>query len=100
MKKSEALKIYKETREKLNAYSLILATVYYDRLTIAPKKGAKKRNEALAFMDGEYFTFVTDPKYVEAVVTLSKLDLKDPLKREIYLEKKSLEDVLKFTKEE
>ena len=100
MKKSEALKIYKETREKLNAYSLILATVYYDRLTIAPKKGAKKRNEALAFMDGEYFTFVTDPKYVEAVVTLSRLDLKDPLKREIYLEKKSLEDILKFTKEE
>ena len=41
MNKTEALKIYKTQFEKINAYSIILSTVHYDKETIAPKKGNK-----------------------------------------------------------
>ncbi len=100
MTKNEALKIYRETGKKINAYDLVLSTASYDRLTIAPKKGASYRNEMMAVLEGEAFSVMTDPKYIEAVLKLASCDLKDPLKREIALVKKSLEDIIKFTKEE
>ncbi|MBQ1477903.1 MAG: hypothetical protein IIZ33_07135, partial [Erysipelotrichaceae bacterium] len=100
MTKKEALKVYQETRKKINAYYLLMATASFDRLTIAPKKGSKVRNEALAFIDGELFTLMSDPAYVDAVVFLSKQELKDPLKRDVYLTMRSLDSLLKFSKEE
>ena len=53
MKNNKSLKLYKETNKKLNAYYTMMATVYFDKDTVAPKKGNKKRNEALALMSGE-----------------------------------------------
>lgn len=100
MNKKEALNYYKKHQERVNAYNYVLCTAYYDKETIAPIKGSKDRNKAMAYMDGEMFEIQTDPKYIEAVELLSKLDLGKELNREIYLSKKSLEDIVKFTKEE
>ena len=62
-------------RERIDAYSLLLATAYYDKNTVAPKKGNKERNRMLSFMSGEAFEIETDPKYIEAVEFLKNCDL-------------------------
>lgn len=100
MKKSEALKFYKTQREKINAYELLLSTAYYDKDTIAPKKGTNYRNKCLSFMYGEAFDIETDSKYIESVEELKKYDLGQVLNRDVYLTSKSLENVTKFTKKE
>ncbi len=100
MNKKEALALYQDTRNRANAYELVLSTTYFDWLTVAPSSGNVYRNQMMSLMEGEVYSLLTDPKYVEAVLYLDTLDLKDPLKREIYFAKKALEDVLKFTKEE
>ena len=100
MEKKEALKIYKDNQEKLNAYMLLMSTAYFDKDTIAPKKANQERNKAFAYMEGEMFSFMTDPKYLEAVKTLSKMDLGEAMNRDVKLAKKSLEDIVVFTKEE
>lgn len=100
MNRKEALKIYKDTYRKLNAYELVLSTTYYDKLTVAPKKGSKYCNEALAYMQGEVFSITTAPEFVEAVKILSKEDLGEVMNRDVKLTMKSLEDIIKFSKEE
>ena len=100
MNKKEALKIYNEQMEKIRAFHLVLATTSFDRLTIAPSKGSDYRNKMISIIDGEVFQLQNDPKFVEAVMCLSNYDLGEVANRDIYLAKKALEDVIKFTKEE
>ena len=100
MNKKEALKIYTEQMEKISAYSLVLATTYFDRTTIAPSKGSAYRNKMISIIGGESFQLQTDPKFIEAVMYLSKQDLGELLNRDIAKAKKSLEETIKFTKEE
>ena len=100
MNKKEALKIYSEYQEKINAYGLLLSTAYYDKDTIAPKKGTAYRNRMLSLIYGEAFEIETDPKYIEAVETLKKIDLGFEKNRDISLASKSLENITKFTKQE
>ena len=100
MTKKEALKIYTEQQKKINAYNLVLSTVFYDKDTIAPKKGTDYRNKMISIIYGEAYEIETDPKYIEAVQTLKDIDLGFEKNREIYLVNKSLEDITKFTKQE
>ena len=100
MKNNKSLKLYKETNRKLSAYYTMMATVYFDKDTVAPKKGNKKRNEALALMSGEVYSIQTDKDYLKAVEELKEEDLGFEDNREIYLRNKSLQDVIKFTKQE
>ncbi|MDO4499847.1 MAG: carboxypeptidase M32 [Erysipelotrichaceae bacterium] len=100
MDKKEALKIFKETNTKLDAYRQLINLAAFDKDTIAPKKGKGERNEALTIMCGEVFSIETDKKYVEAVEYLLKKDLPLDTKREVELVYKSLEQTLKFSKEE
>lgn len=100
MTKNEALKIYKETNEKICNYNLLLTTVSYDRETIAPKKGNKRRNDAMSYMYGELYDIETNKDYIEAVKTLKDLDLGFEKNREMELRYKSLLDSIKFSKEE
>ena len=100
MNKKEALKIYNEQQNKINAYTLLLSTAYYDKDTIAPKKGTDYRNRMLSLIYGEAFEIETDPKYLEAVETLKKYDLGFEKNRDLYLTSKSLENITKFTKQE
>ncbi|MBO7697430.1 MAG: carboxypeptidase M32 [Erysipelotrichaceae bacterium] len=100
MKNNKSLKVYKDTNKKLSAYSTLVATAYFDKDTVAPKKGNKARNEALALMSGEIYSIQTDKEYLDAVTDLKNQDLGFENNREIYLRCKSLQEVLKFSKEE
>lgn len=100
MNRQEAMKIYREFNEKIHAYQLVLYTTSFDRLTVAPRGGSEYRNRMLTIIEGELYSLQTDPKYVEAILFLSKEKLGLERDRDIYLAKKSLEDILKFTKEE
>ena len=100
MNKKEALKIYKEYMEKLNAYGLLMSTIYFDKSTIAPSAGSEYRNSKMSFMGGEMYTIQTDPKLIEAITYLSNQDLGQIRNRDIAIAKKGLNNILKFTKEE
>ena len=100
MNKKEALKTFETFKKKINAYSLLISTTYYDKETIAPRSGNKYRNEMLAYMQGEVFQIGTDPKYIECVEYLSKCELPFEKKREIELSKKELDSIIKFSKED
>ena len=100
MNKNEALKIYNEITDKIRAYTLVLSTTSFDRLTVAPKKGSEYRNRMMSIVEGELYSLQTDPKYVEAILTLSKLKISKEADRDIALVRKAIEDILKFTKEE
>ncbi|MBQ6478355.1 MAG: carboxypeptidase M32 [Erysipelotrichaceae bacterium] len=100
MNKKEAIRIYKEFNEKIKAYTLVLNTTDIDRLTVAPRKGSAYRNRMLSIIEGELFELQTDKSYVEAILFLSETDLGEIGNRDIALAKKSLENILKFSKEE
>ena len=100
MKNNKSLKIYDDTNRKLSAYYTLISVTHFDKDTVAPKKGNRKRNEALALMSGEVYSIETDQKYLDAIKDLSKQDLGFDKNRELQLRIKALEDVLKFSKEE
>ncbi|MBQ6126959.1 MAG: carboxypeptidase M32 [Erysipelotrichaceae bacterium] len=100
MNQKEALKTYREFNEKIKAYTLVLSTTDIDRLTVAPRKGSAYRNKMLSIIEGELYELQTDKRYVDAILYLSNLDLGEIANRDIALAKKSLENILKFSKEE
>lgn len=100
MNKKDALKTFNEFRKKIDAYSLVIATTYFDKETVAPRGGNKYRNDKISFMSGEAFSISTDPKYIESIEYLNKCDLPFEKKREIALYKKELDNIIKFTKED
>ena len=100
MNKEEMIKKYKEYQDKVNAYVLLLNTTYFDKETIAPVKGNQYRNKMLNIMSGESYMIETNPEMIRLVDELSKIDLGEDLNRDVYLTKKSLESISKFSKEE
>ena len=98
--KNNSLKTYRDINRKLDAYNTIITTAYFDKDTVAPKKGNRKRNEALALMSGEVYSASTSDEYIKAVEDLKKQDLGFENNREIYLRYKSLQETIKFSKEE
>lgn len=100
MNNKDKIKKYKEYQEKINAYGLVVNTTYFDKETIAPVKGNKYRNSKLNYMSGVLYDIQTDKEYIDLVNDLSKQDLGKELNRDIYFEKKSLDNITKFTKEE
>lgn len=63
---------YQELMTTLNSYKLAVTTMSFDSQTIAPKDGAAVRNQAIAFLAGEYFALLTSEKAIE---TLEKASL-------------------------
>ena len=100
MKNNKSLKIYKDTNKKISAYGTLISATHFDKDMVAPKKGNKARNEALALITGEIYSIETNKDYLDAVVDLKDQDLGFENNREIYLRYKSLQETLKFTKEE
>lgn len=100
MNKKELIKEFKAYEEKVAAYYMMFATLYYDKETIAPRGGSTYRNKKLSYLMGEAFSIQTDPKYINLVNELSKLDLGEILNRDVYLTKKELDTVIKFTKQD
>ena len=100
MNKEEMIKKYKEYQDKVNAYGLLLNTAYFDKETIAPISGNKYRNKMLNIMSGQAYEIETDADMIKLVEELSQMDLGEDLNRDVYLTKKSLESIGKFSKEE
>ncbi len=100
MNKEEMIEKYKEYQDRVNAYGLLLSTTYFDKETIAPLSGNTYRNKMLNIMSGEAYDIETDSKMIELVEQLSQMDLGEDLNRDVYLTKKSLESISKFSKEE
>ena len=100
MNKEEMIKKYKDYQDRVNAYGLLLNTAYFDKETIAPVKGNQYRNKMLNIMSGESYMIETNPEMIKLVDELSKIDLGEDLNRDVYLSKKALESISKFSKEE
>lgn len=100
MEVNDALNKFNSWKEKLNAYQAVMNLAYFDKDTIAPVMASEKRNEAFSFMSGEMYSIQTDPEIIEVIEYLSTQDLGEELNREIYFNKKSLDDITKFSKEE
>ena len=100
MNTKQALKIYKEYTDRIKAYTLVMDTTSFDKLTIAPPAGSAYRNKMLSIINGELYELETSKEYVDAIVYLSSQDLGEVMNREIVLAKKSLDEQLKFTKKE
>ena len=100
MNKKEALKIYNSQNEKIRAYELVMNTTAYDKMTVAPKDGNAYCNRMMAIIEGELYNLKTAGEYVDAILYLSNEDLGEVGNRDIYLAKKSLDEILKFSKEE
>ncbi len=100
MNKKEALKIYRTQNEKIAAYSLLMATAGFDRMTIAPKDGSAYRNRMFSIISGEMYTLRTQKDYIDAILYLADQKIDEVTDRDIALAKKSIENIIKFTKEE
>ena len=100
MNRKQALKIYNDQIEKIRAYTLVLSTTSFDRLTIAPVKGNSYRNRMLSIVEGEAYSLQTDKEFIEAVKYLKTQDLGEVMNREIFLANKTLDDLIRFSKEE
>lgn len=78
-----SLQIYQETKAKLNALQLALATMNYDANTIAPIAGSQYRNEMMAQLSSMVFVLSKDPQYIAAMQDLQATTSDPDLKREI-----------------
>jgi carboxypeptidase Taq len=91
----EQMKKYNEIHEVLAAYNLCISTVYFDKLTIAPKKGVSAANKSLGIISTEYFKIVTGDEYVGIVSELfkNKDKLNEVDNRKITLSYKNIADL-------
>ncbi len=80
-----ALKTYRDTLKKLNAYGYAMSMIYYDAATVAPEAAAAHRGDMLALLAEEEYNLRTGTEMTEAVAYLaSHLDELSPVeKREI-----------------
>ncbi len=58
---------YREYLEKVAAYEMALNTMYWDQLTIAPKKGQSYRTKMMSLLSGELFDITTDEKNIALI---------------------------------
>ena len=91
--KEQLLKQFQDYKNKSNAYSLAISTVYFDLQTVAPKDGKPYRNEMLSILSGEGFAHKTDPKHLAMLEELSKCELDATTRREVDLLMRDLEKI-------
>jgi len=91
MTKEQYLKDHKDYQEKVAAYTLALTTLNWDAYTIAPKQGAAYRNKSAAFLSGELFSIMTDPKVIDRLEAMAQFDYDEVTNREIAQMKKEID---------
>lgn len=90
--KEELITFFNEYKKICNAYQMAQSTMYYDIATVAPQNGIPKRNECLAILAGEAFSYQMNPDHLEKLKKLYQLlDEKDDLKKELKLYFRNLE---------
>lgn len=90
--KEELITFFNEYKKICNAYQMAQSTMYYDIATVAPQNGIPKRNECMAILAGEAFSYQMNPDHLEKLKKLYQLlDEKDDLKKELKLYFRNLE---------
>ena len=101
MNTNEKINEYKAWKEKLNAYSLALTVIEFDKETIAPVAGAPYRDHLTAYLAGEAFSFRTDPEMISLIKDLmNDPSLSFELKTELELEVKEIDKIVSIPKDE
>ncbi|MDY0210859.1 MAG: carboxypeptidase M32 [Acholeplasma sp.] len=93
------LETYLSFREKKQAYNYAMWLISWDQETEAPKQAMAYRSKQIEMLSTLAYEVETDPLRIEAIDKLS-LDntLSVEMKREIYLVKKSLDEIRKIPK--
>ncbi len=76
---NEYVKKYHEIQERTAAYEIALNTLYWDQLTIAPKKGQPYRNKMMGILSGELFEITTSPDTIQIVEKVANDDTVDEI---------------------
>lgn len=83
---------YNEYKHICAAYHLAQSTLYFDMATVAPKNGIAYRNEMMAILAGEAFSYEMNPKNLKKIEELYySLEDNEDLKKELSLFFRSLE---------
>ncbi len=56
---------YQEYERTLDAFSLAFSTIYFEQMTIAPKKGIPYSNEMLSRLSKQAFIIENDPETIQ-----------------------------------
>ncbi len=91
---------YKKFQKKINAYSYALWLLRWDAQTQAPKKSREYRNKQLQLLQEKAYSLLTDKTRIKAIKALYQSKITGNFKREIQLEKKRLDNILKVPKKE
>lgn len=99
MKKNQT-SLFKDYKEKSNAYNLALNTLYFDIATIAPKDGLSYRNRMLSILSGEAFSHDTSSENVALIEEMARnKENSKELQKELDLLLRDLSDIRVLPKE-
>ncbi len=97
--KEQLLAYYRDYKEKGNAFSLALATMSFDKSTIAPKDGQAYTNKMMSILATEQFVHYTNEEAYQKIKELSTYDLDETLRKEVDFTLQSLEENKHIPKE-
>lgn len=72
---------YQEYERTLDAFSLAFSTIYFEQMTIAPKKGIPYSNEMLSRLSKQAFIIENDPETIQKIKEYAKHCQKEVWKR-------------------
>lgn len=72
---------YQEYERTLDAFSLAFSTIYFEQMTIAPKKGIPYSNEMLSRLSKQAFIIENDPETIQKIKEYAKNCQKEVWKR-------------------
>lgn len=81
MTREEMIKTYRQWVFRMSAYQMALSIIEIDRSTVAPPAGASYRDERSAYLAGEAYSIMMDPKMLEIVNILKEDEQVDPVVR-------------------
>lgn len=92
--------VYEQFKKQISAYNYALWLLSWDDETEAPRASKAYRTQQLEVLYDHVYKLQMDEKRLEAIDALAKEVLEDPFKREIALEKKSVDQLRKIPKDE
>jgi len=93
------LTFYEEYKNKLAAFSFAISGIHFDQATIAPKAGAPYAIQMQSILEGESFSFKTDPENIKKIETLFEETTDPLLKKELTLRLRDLRQISSLPKE-
>lgn len=90
---------FKEYKNILAAYNMAHSTMYFDMVTIAPKKGIPARSEMMSILSGEAFDYQMREEHLKKLDELYAITQDEELKKELDMYFKTLESQRNLPKE-